>query len=178
MIIKAYVFDTEDEVKSKIAEIDLAQGFPSAGASTYCEYEFNNEKWIVKDDVDTDMEEKFGYNPIDFDYKENYPYYIEYTFDDDILKIYTYNLYPEPFRVIDIKTLSADIQDTMAVLESRIISTVSDCYKIEFSRKNSQVKLYSPSMGVQVLKTDNMPTEVYEDYNNVGLICNELVIIG
>ena len=58
--ILAYVFDTELEVKSKISEIDAAKGYPSAGADTYCSYEFNNTKWIVKYSPDIGMNIVFG----------------------------------------------------------------------------------------------------------------------
>lgn len=69
-MIQAYVFDTEAEVIAKIDEINVAQGYPSAGGITYCSYEFNNNKWIVKYDEVTSMNEKFGYEPIFFEYQE------------------------------------------------------------------------------------------------------------
>jgi hypothetical protein len=57
--ILAYVFNTELEVTDKIAEIDESKGYPNAGADTYCSYEFNNTKWIVKLSPNIGMEEMF-----------------------------------------------------------------------------------------------------------------------
>jgi hypothetical protein len=69
--ILAYVFDTELEVTDKIAEIDESKGYPNAGADTYCSYEFNNTKWIVKYSPNIGMDIVFGYEPIEFDYTES-----------------------------------------------------------------------------------------------------------
>jgi hypothetical protein len=69
--ILAYVFDTELEVTDKIAEIDESKGYPNAGADTYCSYEFNNTKWIVKYSPNIGMNIVFGYEPIEFDYTES-----------------------------------------------------------------------------------------------------------
>jgi hypothetical protein len=69
--ILAYVFNTELEVTDKIAEIDESKGYPNAGADTYCSYEFNNTKWIVKYSPNIGMDIVFGYEPIEFDYTES-----------------------------------------------------------------------------------------------------------
>jgi hypothetical protein len=69
--ILAYVFNTELEVTDKIAEIDESKGYPNAGADTYCSYEFNNTKWIVKYSPNIGMNIVFGYEPIEFDYTES-----------------------------------------------------------------------------------------------------------
>ena len=68
MIIKAYVFDTEQEVLNKINEINENEGYPNEGADTYCSHEFNNDKWIVKYSPYIGMSDKFGYEPSDFNY--------------------------------------------------------------------------------------------------------------
>ena len=65
--IKAYVFNTEQEVTDKIGLINTAEGYPNAGADTYCSYEFNNSKWIVRYSPNIKMNDKFGYEPIDFE---------------------------------------------------------------------------------------------------------------
>jgi hypothetical protein len=69
--ILAYVFDTEEEAVDKIAAIDESKGYPNAGADTYCSYEFNNTKWIVKYSPNIGMNIVFGYEPIEFDYTES-----------------------------------------------------------------------------------------------------------
>jgi hypothetical protein len=72
MEIQAYIFNTEEEVKGKILEIDNVFGFPDEGALTYCSYEFNNNKWIVK--FTQDMLSVFGYEPSSFNYVINSPF--------------------------------------------------------------------------------------------------------
>jgi hypothetical protein len=69
--ILAYIFETELEVTSKIDEINESKGYPNAGADTYCSYELNNTKWIVKLSPNIGMEDVF-YPKVaeDFDYKE------------------------------------------------------------------------------------------------------------
>lgn len=65
-----YVFDSEELMLAKIGEINEAEGYPNAGADTYCSYEFNNTKWIVKYSPDIGMNIVFGYEPISFQYIE------------------------------------------------------------------------------------------------------------
>ena len=53
-----------------IDAINIVEGYPSEGATTYCSYEFNNTKWIVKYSPNIGMNVKFGYEPVDFEYIE------------------------------------------------------------------------------------------------------------
>jgi hypothetical protein len=113
----------------------------------------------------------------DFDFKESYSYYIDFNSLDDILKIYTYNLYPEPFRVLNINDLSEFNQDIMSTLRSRIELDYPNFTRLEFVRKDSSVKIHSESEGVITLLLSEMPEAELTDYENVGNICNELIEI-
>ena len=69
--IKAFVYDTEPELTDKIEKIDAIKGYPNAGAETYCSYEFNNTKWIVKLSPNIGMEQMFLPKVAeDFEYEE------------------------------------------------------------------------------------------------------------
>jgi hypothetical protein len=177
-IIQAFVYDTELELTSKIKEIDLSKGLPYDGMTSFCTYQFNNNKWIVKLAPEKGMEEMFLPKVAeDFDFKESYSYYIDFNSLDDIIKLYTYNLYPEPFRVLNINDLSEFNQDIMNTLRSRIELDYPNFTRLEFVRKDSLVKIHSESEGVITLLLSEMPAAELTDYESVGNICNELIEI-
>lgn len=66
--IKAWVYDTESEVQSVISAIDISKGYPDENTQTYCSYEENNGKWIIKRTPDMDV--NFGSAAVDFNYSE------------------------------------------------------------------------------------------------------------
>lgn len=66
--IKAWVYDTEGEVQAVIASINATKGYPSEGAQTYCSYELNNGKYIIKRTLDMDI--NFALPAQDFEYLE------------------------------------------------------------------------------------------------------------
>jgi len=66
--IKAYVYNTEQLVNIAIDEINLSLGIPisiDAITRTYTNFEFNNNKYIIKHDKT--IESVLGL-PIDFEY--------------------------------------------------------------------------------------------------------------
>ena len=174
--IQAFVYDTEQEVTDKIALINAAQGYPNAGADTYCSYEFNNEKWIIKLSPDIGMETMFLPDVAeDFEYQEDYPYYIKFNSEDNILKIYTYSLYPKPFRVLNINSLSESEQVIMDNLRSLVSSDYLGFTMIEFIREDSLIKIHTLSEGIVPLPMADMSASDVIAYEAVGTICNELV---
>jgi len=73
MGIQAYVYNTESSAVSKIASVNTQEGLPSEAATTYCNHEFNNTKWIIKYSPNIGMDTVFGEQPIDFDYIDPQP---------------------------------------------------------------------------------------------------------
>lgn len=174
-IIEVYLYDTIEEFDTDVQRIDNEQGYPSPGGDTFWgEREFNNGKYLMKDSKN--MRVKIGRDPVEFEYKTNYAYYIEFAFNDDILKIYTYDLYPNPFRVLDITTLSIERQEVMQTLADLIISECSDCSKVEFVRENDTI-LLTHGEEVIVKPLADMTEEDREKYEAVGDICNQLIEI-
>jgi hypothetical protein len=53
MIIKAHIFETEQECINAIALIDAYCGYPNNGADTYAIPVLNNEKWFIVENEDS-----------------------------------------------------------------------------------------------------------------------------
>lgn len=104
-------------------------------------------------------------------------YYIKFNSEDNILKIYTYNLYPKPFRVLNINSLSESEQVIMDTLRSLVSSDYLGFTMIEFIREDSLIKIHTLSEGIVSLPMADMSASDVIAYEAVGTICNELVEI-
>tara|TARA_R110002051_G_C8704429_1_gene494862 strand:+ start:1123 stop:1644 length:522 start_codon:yes stop_codon:yes gene_type:complete len=107
-------------------------------------------------------------------WNNNNPYYIEYSFSENIINISAIHSYPVFYVTKNINDLSQEHQDIMYILKDRILSEYEDCEVVKFKRDDAIVELYTQSEGIIFKSISNMQEDEYLDYNNVGLICNIL----